>query len=565
MKSNKSTIRYFLYARKSSESEDRQVQSIEDQTNRLKRLASSEGMKIVKTYSESKSAKKPGNRPLFEEMLNRIENGEADGILCWQLNRLSRNPVDSGKISWMLQQGIIKSIQTIDREYLPDDNVLLFNVETGMANQFILDLKKNVRRGVESKLEKGWMPNMAPFAYLNDRENKTIIPDPERFPLARKMWDLMLTGTHTPPQILDIANNEWGLRTRRLKKTGDKPLSRSFIYKMFTNQFYAGIIPWGGKEYPGEHQPMVTLEEFDKVQVLLGRKGKPRPKQHEFAFTGLIRCGECGSLYTAETKQKVLRSTGEVKEFSYYHCTRKKKGCNCTQKKYIRSEDLEKQIENEIGKLTILPEFLNWALECLNENNDAEIEERSKIYESRHKALTKTQRELDNLTKMRYRELIDDETFLKEKEGLTKTITRLKGELRETEDRADKWLDHTEQVFDFATHARERFITGGLKEKKEILIGLGSNQTIKDGIFTIQAHEWLQPIKNDYPELEKEYLRLEPTKGRTSKAKTRALASVRTRWLRVVDDVRTGAIRIKSFPKCNKKAASKVETVFQTS
>ncbi len=148
-------IQYFLYARKSSESEDRQIQSIDDQINRLKQIANTLNLDIKKIYTEAKSAKKPNNRLIFDEMLQRIEDGEAGGILCWQINRLSRNPIDSGKLSWLLQRGILKSIQTIDRQYLPDDNVLLFNVESGMANQFIIDLRKNTKRGVEGKLQRG--------------------------------------------------------------------------------------------------------------------------------------------------------------------------------------------------------------------------------------------------------------------------------------------------------------------------------------------------------------------------------------------------------------------------
>ena len=123
MKNTSAKIKYFLYARKSSESEDRQVQSIDDQINRLKKLANDLNLDIKKIYIEAKSAKKPDNRPIFDEMLQRIENNEAQGILCWQINRLSRNPIDSGKIGWLLQQGTLKSIQTIDRQYLPEDNV----------------------------------------------------------------------------------------------------------------------------------------------------------------------------------------------------------------------------------------------------------------------------------------------------------------------------------------------------------------------------------------------------------------------------------------------------------
>ncbi len=120
-------------------------------------------------------------------MIGRIEDGESDGILCWQINRLSRNPVDSGRISWLLQKNIIKSIQTYDREYLPGDNVLIFSVDAATSNQYVIDLSKNVKRGLETKLTKGWLPNLAPSGYLNDQLEKTITKDTERFNLVSKM------------------------------------------------------------------------------------------------------------------------------------------------------------------------------------------------------------------------------------------------------------------------------------------------------------------------------------------------------------------------------------------
>ena len=538
MKQEVNKIKYFLYARKSSESEDRQVQSIDDQINRLKKLAIDLDLDIKKTYSEAKSAKKPNNRPVFDEMIQRIENGEANGILCWHLNRLTRNPIDSGKLSWLLQQGIIKSIQTIERQYLPDDNVLLFNVETGQANQYVLDLSRDTKRGLLKKLNAGWQNSVAPLGYLNDKENKTIITDPERFNLVRKMWDLMLTGSYTPPKILDIANKEWGFRTRKFKRIGGNELSKSGIYRIFTNLFYAGIAKNKGVQYEGKHERMITLEEYDRVQMLLGRKGKPRPKHHEFAFTGSIRCSVCGCLYTAETKKKLIKKTGEVKEYTYYHCTRKTTKIKCTQKKNIPVDDLEVAIEKEIEKYTILPEFLQWALEGLNKKNDTEIEDRTKVYEMRHKNLVETQKELDELTKMRYRQLIDDETFIREKNTLQSKIAQFKENLRETETRADKWLELTEKTFAFATYARAAFLRAnkmgkaGLELKKEILLTLGKTPIITDQKLFIEPNEWFAEIQNDYPALEKKYLRLEPTKTPMNKAKTEALASVRAHWLR---------------------------------
>ena len=526
----KEKIVYFMYPRKSSESEDRQVQSIEDQISRLKDLAKTQNLEIKEILPEARSAKRPNYRPIFADMLARIEKGEANGILCWQINRLSRNPVDSGMISWMLQRGIIKCIQTIDRQYLPDDNVLLFNVESGMANQFIIDLRKNSRRGMEGKAERGWLPSRPPIGYRNDKLEHTIIEDEERFALVRRMWDLMLTGNYNPSKILEIANEQWGLRTIKHKRGGGDKLAKSLIYKIFTNIFYTGMFTWAHQTYKGNHKPMITMEEYDKVQIILGRSGKPRGQEHEFAYTGVLPCGICGGMYTAEEKTKLIKKTGKLKTYIYYHCTRKKKDTPCLEQSPLTLKEIEDQIEAEIEKYTILPEFRQWALEVLNKQNDQEITDRKKIYEMQHQSLVQAQNELDALTKMRYRELIDDADFLRQRDPLRATIAKLMTQLRETESRAERWLELTEQTFHFATYARKAFDVGTLDQKKEILTALGSNFSIKDKKLTLTANEWLTPIEKAYPELKAEYQRLELDKNLTDIERNRALASVRLRW-----------------------------------
>ena len=522
--------KYFLYARKSSESEDRQIQSIDDQITRMKELAKNMNFKIVDIFIESKSAKQPNNRPVFEEMMKRIENKEVDGILCWQLNRLSRNPIDSARIQWLLQTEVLRSIQTIDKEYCPQDNVLMFNVDSGMANQYILDLSKNVKRGIQGKLARGEKPGIPPLGYLNDRIEHIIITDPERYNVIRKAWDLLLSGNKSVPQILSILNNDWGLKTVKKRRIGNKPLSLSGLYRIFTNPFYMGIITHQGQEYFGTHKQMITSDEFDRAQSILGRKGKARPKKHLFPFTGIIKCGECGCMITAEIKKKLIKETNEVKEYTYYHCTHRKKESNCSQKKSLREEYLEAQIIEKIETLTIIPEFKDWALEVLRTNNDAEIETRTSIYEMQQKALNKAQNELDNLTKMRYRDLIDDNEFMKEKQAIQQEIKKLRSQIEETEKRADNWIEVTEEIFEFAVNARERFIKGDFETKKDIINKLGSNWTLNDGKVSMEAHKWLKPIIDGYSSLEQEYLALEPRKKPLNKRKTERLGSVITRW-----------------------------------
>lgn len=322
-----SNAKWALYARKSNESEDKQIQSIDDQIAYLKRTAKAENLNVVKTIYEAKSAKAPDTREGFKELVTLIDKGLIQGILCWKLDRLSRNPIDSARIQWLLQTGKIKCIKTSDRNYLPDDNALLFAVEQGMANQYVRDLSKNVKRGLESKAQKGWMPNVPPIGYLNsklgEKGREEIIVDTQRFPLVRRMWDLMLSGEYTPMEILRKATKEWKLDTPKRRAHGKRAICPSYMYKIFSNKFYAGYFSYAGKVYHGKHKPMVTIEEFEKVQTLLGNKVAPKLSAHNFSYTGVMKCAHCGSSITATEKKKLVKRTGTFKTYTYYHCTRK--------------------------------------------------------------------------------------------------------------------------------------------------------------------------------------------------------------------------------------------------
>jgi DNA invertase Pin-like site-specific DNA recombinase len=172
-------MKYILYCRKSSESEDRQEQSIDSQERELLAIAKRQNLNVVKILKESKSAKKVG-RPIFNELLAMLTAGKADGVLCWKLDRLSRNPIDTGYVQSLLQDGIIQNIKTFERDYFPRDNILMMVFEMGMANQYIRDLSVNVKRGNREKLARGEWPNHAPFGYLNDKATKTIVVDKEK-------------------------------------------------------------------------------------------------------------------------------------------------------------------------------------------------------------------------------------------------------------------------------------------------------------------------------------------------------------------------------------------------
>ena len=278
----------FIYCRKSSEDKNRQVQSIGDQKKIMCEIARNRGLNIEEIFVDEKSASKPYQRPAFQKMMEQVHAGKTQIILSWKINRLSRNPVENGQISWMLQNSIIKEIITAERSYLPQDNVLLYMVESAMANQFIRDLSTNVKRGMHSLVEKGIYPSRAPIGYINHgnkKTGKTIIADPHYFPLIKELWELLLCEHFSLSEVYRMMKREYPLYSK------GKLLSFSSFHKIFHNPFYCGVFQWAGKKHLGIHQKMITQSEFEQVQRFLNRKEKTRQRNLEFEYKGIFKCG----------------------------------------------------------------------------------------------------------------------------------------------------------------------------------------------------------------------------------------------------------------------------------
>jgi site-specific DNA recombinase len=512
MQSNKG-IKYFVYLRKSSESEDRQMASIESQRAEMESVASQCGLNVAETFSESQTAKEPG-RPVFEEMLSRIRKGEAQGILCWKLNRLARNPVDGGQISWMLQQGVIQHIQTAGRSYYPNDNVIMMAVELGMANQFVRDLSVDSKRGLKSKAERGWYPAYATLGYMHNpykqKGEKEVINDPERRDLTRKMFDVMLEGKTSPKRIVEIANDEWGLRTRK----GNK-VSRSNIYRIFNDTFYYGEFEYpkgSGNWYQGAHEPMITREEFDIIQVMLKDKARPRKRTCEFAYRGPIKCGECGAAVTAERKIK-RQKNGVVRFYTYYHCT-KRKDPGCSQGS-IEEKVLERQIAKILGTFSVPEEFYEWAMEVLRENNKIEARSTEHILRNKRKRYDEVLKTITGIIDMRAKGEIDQEEFTDRRRELVSEKLRLKILLDNADERVNEWLDIAESYLKFASRASEKFLTGNLQEKKHIFATLGSNFILKDKKMSVELAKPLELLTSGAREANRIKDTFEPQEGAT--------------------------------------------------
>lgn len=337
-------LKYCLYARKSSESDERQAMSIDSQIKEMKELAKREGLDIVAVKSESKSAKQSGHREAFGELLIGLSNDEFNSILTWAPDRLSRNAGDLGSLVDLMDHGKLVHIRTFSQFFsnTPNEKFLLMI----LCSQAKLENDNrgiNVKRGIRAKCEMGWRPGTAPLGYMNRAFNgiHDIIIDPDRAPVITEMFNRAAQGWSG--RRLKMCLDESGFTNRSGRK-----VTLSQVFLILNNTFYYGEFEYpegAGKIYRGAHQPLVTRELFDQVQLSRALPNKAQWGSKNFAFKDIFVCGSCGASITAEEKFKPLKD-GSFNRHVYYHCTRQVK-YDCPEK-YINEEGLRQKIINYI-------------------------------------------------------------------------------------------------------------------------------------------------------------------------------------------------------------------------
>ena len=340
-----SSRKFFIYTRKSTDTEDRQVRSLADQLAELRELARKEQLEVVDVFIEKQTAKIPG-RPIFAEMLERIEAGEASGILAWHPDRLARNSVDGGKVIYLVDTGKITDLKfpTFWFDATPQGKFML-SISFGQSKYYVDNLSENIKRSYRQKLKNGLWPQRAPVGYLNDKKTKSIVIDPEKAPLIKKTFEAYATGNYTISSLRKTVGD------LGLKGNKGKELAMSNYEHILKNNIYHGLLYFGGEIYEGKHEPIVSRKLFDTCQEVMKRKSKP---QHEgrlkpYVYRGLFRCAECGCCLTIETQ----------KGHNYLRCTKRKGPCN---QKYVREETMTEMIKEEIRNVSLSDEVADWLI-----------------------------------------------------------------------------------------------------------------------------------------------------------------------------------------------------------
>lgn len=484
-------VEYIVYARKSTETEERQALSIPAQIRELEEFASKENLTIKEVLEESKSASKPNNRPVFISMINKIKSGECKRILVWHSNRLSRNPMESGIIMQMLSDKTLEEIRTPNSSITPDNaNDILLGVEFGANSQFSRELSKNTIRGLKQKALRGEYPTYAPPFYINvgtGKGFKNIEPDEKISMYYEKLVDKVIN------EKIRITNAYEILREWEVKSHKGKYFSRNCIARMLRSPVYYGEMSFHDipELIKGTWKPLITKEKWLKLQDVLDGKSKPYTTKFNHPFRKTIRCTKCGYHIVGYTKTKKSGKT-----YTYYGCS--KRGGKCPNST-LTLDELEQQLFEIACGVEITDETRTKIKNEVNNRLDSEMTIHKTKNSEYINEIEEIDKKLDNLLRLRMNGEISPEEYQKYKQELLmrrSDLEALQGDLGYSREDVRKQL---ELFIDTCFQIKDLFINGTNDERTLLMQTIGENYKLEDGTIRWNYKKpWSNMVNQDF-------------------------------------------------------------------
>jgi len=420
--------KYFLYARKSTEDDDKQIMSIEAQLFELREFARKENLEILAEFQESKSAKTPG-RTVFGEMMAKIEEIGNVGILSWHPDRLARNSIDGGRVIYAVDQENIVSLRFPTFWFEPTpQGLFMLQVAFGQSKYYSDNLTQNVKRGIRQKLRRGEWLTKAPFGYINNQRTRNIEPHPTKAKIVERAFQEYAKKTHGLVSLSQFLA-DLGIVTRN-----NTPLSKCAIKHMLSNRAYLGFVRHHGEYFDGTFEPIISPKLFEAVQKALKKRECPRKVKngHDFPFVGLFRCGECGGMFTAQYAH------GNGGTYRYYRCTKKKGQCS---QSYLQEDVLVSQLKERLQSISLCDRYADHMLGVINE---WEKEERTSSHSDVQNLSLKIKASAARMEKLVSAYLDGDipkDIYLNQKDVIMRSTLTLKDKMKAFEQRRNTWVE----------------------------------------------------------------------------------------------------------------------------
>ena len=465
-----------VYARVSSKEQEKEGFSIPAQLKLLKEYAAAQGFTVAQEYVDVETAKQTG-RAAFGEMVAYLKAHPAIRVLLVEkTDRLYRNlkdwvTIDELEVEIHLpKEGVVLSRESRSSEKF------MHGIKVLMAKNYIDNLSEEARKGMQEKAEQGIWPTKTPLGYRNvagPDGKKIIATDPDVAPIVSKLFEWYATGRYSLQEAARKAR-EAGLAHR---KSGAK-VPVSTLHTILRNRLYTGQFEWNGKLIQGKHEPLVSVELWERVQgVLDGRFAKKhRRMTHDFAFSGLIACAKCGCSVVGEIKKQ---------RYVYYHCTGYADKCQgnpaSCRRRYVREKVLESQFTALLGRLQFDDEVLAWVREALHASH---ADERREHGEAIRRLQAEHQRLGDRINAMYLDKLdgrVDAAFFDKMSSGWRAEQNRCLREIERHEAAEQSYMDEGVQILELARNAQRLFERQEPREKRRLLNFVLSNCTWEDG------------------------------------------------------------------------------------
>lgn len=372
-----------LYVRVSTQEQAKEGYSIGEQTDRLKKYCEAMQWTVYKIYVDPGYSGGDMERPGLQEMTKDVTAGAVDKVVVYKLDRLSRSQYDT--------------LYLIEKVFLANDTDFVsmtenFNTSSPLGRAMIgflavfAQLEKDkinerMLMGKEARAKEGkWGGGSSvPIGYDYDPATGALtVNEYEKMQILEAI-DLFLKGT--PLRTICNIFEEKGY-TYRGKSGAVGVWDPKRLKYVFANKLYLGLMKYHDDWYPGEQDPIVDPETFDRLQKLLEQrremfeKHKKRCSGITTYLGGILYCKQCGAKY-AKTAWSTRK--GEIK--NYYTCYSRSKKVkkmvkdpNCKNKNW-RTEELDEIVFNEIRKLALYPDYM----QTLRQEKTERTEEPNKI------------------------------------------------------------------------------------------------------------------------------------------------------------------------------------------
>ena len=461
-------LKYFLYARKSTEEDDRQIMSIEAQIFELREYARRENFEILEEFQESKSAKTPG-REVFGKLMDKVEKSDGVGILSWHPDRLARNSVDGGRIIYAVDTRKIVSLRFPTFWFEPTpQGLFMLQVAFGQSKYYSDNLAENIKRGFRQKLRRGEWLNLAPFGYQNNPLKHNIEPHPTEARIVHLAFEEYAKGTHT---YLSLGQFLADLGVVSKNRT---PLAKFSIKRILTNRAYLGFIKHKGEWFDGKFEPIISPALFEAVQKVLKMKERPRKRKikHDFPFTGLFRCGECNSMISA---QWTVNRWGT--KYRYYRCSKKRGRCS---QPYIQEPELARQIKVRLQTISLCDRYTDWMLAKVKEWEREEISVSQSEVQNLSERIKAAEAKMGKLVSTYLDGDIPKETYLKKKDEILLASAVLEQRKKDFERGRKNWVEPLREWILDTKQADFLAKSENLHEIKSFVHKIGTNPLVRD-------------------------------------------------------------------------------------